>query len=178
LDNHPTALQASSAKPTAEVLTKTRQFVTFTIAEQQYCVDIMAVREIRASNVITPLPGAPAFVRGVTNLRGTIVPIIDLGKRFGISRPESTPSQVVVIVAMEGKLAGLLVDTVSDILTVSDTDIAAIPATQSEKHSTFFDGLITLEETMIIVISLDRLSSPLRENPGSMPPGTRAVDLS
>jgi purine-binding chemotaxis protein CheW len=106
------------------------------------------------------------------------VPIIDLGKRFGIDRPEATPSQVVVIVTMEGKLAGLLVDTVSDILTVSDTDIAAIPATQSEKHGTFFDGLITLEETMIIVISLDRLASPLRENPGSMPPGTRTIDLS
>jgi purine-binding chemotaxis protein CheW len=178
LDNHRAELQAPSVKPATEVVSKTRQFVTFTIAEQQYCVDIMAVREIRASNVITPLPGAPAFVRGVTNLRGTIVPIIDLGKRFGIDRPEATPSQVVVIVTMEGKLAGLLVDTVSDILTVSDTDIAAIPATQSEKHGTFFDGLITLEETMIIVISLDRLASPLRENPSSMPPGTKTIDLS
>jgi purine-binding chemotaxis protein CheW len=175
LDIHPAGLHSSITKPAGEELVKARQFVTFTIARQQYCVDIMAVREIRASNVITPLPGAPAFVRGVTNLRGTIVPIIDLGKRFGIDKAETAPGQVVVIVAIEGKLLGLLVDAVSDILTVSDTDIAAIPATQSDKHATFFDGLITLEETMIIVIALDRLTSPLRENPASST--AKAIDM-
>jgi purine-binding chemotaxis protein CheW len=165
--DHSSELNTATAKPAADVAAKTLQFVTFTIAGQQYCIDIMAVREIRASNVITPLPGASDFVRGVTNLRGTILPIIDLGKRLGIDRPEPAHGQVVVVVAIEGKLVGLLVDAVSDILTVLDANVAAIPATQGEKHEGFFDGLITLEETMIIVISLDRLTSPLRQNSGS-----------
>ena len=95
-----------------------RQFVTFTLGEQQYCVDVMSVREICTSTPITPLPSAPDFLRGVINLRGTIVPIIDLRTRFALGRTEPTESHVVVIVTIEGRLNGLLVDGVSDILTV------------------------------------------------------------
>src|SRR5262245_21592104 len=142
--------------PTA-VGTQTRQFVTFTLGEQQYCVDIMSVREIRASNVITPLPSAPDYVRGVTNLRGVIVPIIDLRTRFGLGRTQPTQNDVVVIVAIAGKLKGLLVDGVSDILTVEEGDIAAIPETDGDRRSPFFDGLITQGDTMLIVIALERL---------------------
>jgi purine-binding chemotaxis protein CheW len=136
----------------------TRQFVTFTLGEQQYCVDIMSVREIRASNVVTRLPSAPDFVRGVINLRGTIVPIIDLRMRFAQGRTEPTQSHVVVIVTIEGRLNGLLVDGVSDILTVRAGDIAPIPETDGESRNPFFDGLISHGDTMLIVISLDRLT--------------------
>ncbi len=143
-------------QPQAAGAVDTRQFVTFTLGEQQYCVDIMAVREIRAANVITPLPSAPEFVRGVINLRGTIVPIIDLRTRFALGRTELNQG-IVVVVMIDGRLNGLLVDGVSDILTVRASDIAAIPETDGERRNPFFDGLITQGDAMLIVIALDRL---------------------
>ena len=134
-----------------------RQFVTFTLGEQQYCIDIMAVREIRAANVITPLPSAPDFVRGVINLRGTIVPIIDLRTRFALGRT-ALDQGIVVVVMIDGRLKGLLVDAVSDIVTVRQGDIAGIPETGGERRNPFFDGLITQGEAMLIVISLEGLA--------------------
>ncbi len=142
-----------------------RQFVTFTLGEQQYCVDIMSVREIRTSTPITPLPSAPDFLRGVINLRGTIVPIIDLRTRFALGRTEPTESHVVVIVTIEGRLNGLLVDGVSDILTVRQCDVAAIPAADGDSPNPFFEGLITRGDTILIVIALDRLAKPMHAAP-------------
>ncbi len=144
-------------QPQAAGTVDTRQFVTFTLGEQQYCVDIMAVREIRAANVITPLPSAPDYVRGVINLRGTIVPIIDLRTRFALGRTDVNQG-IVVVVMIEGRLNGLLVDGVSDILTVRQNDIAAIPETDGETRNPFFDGLITQGEAMLIVIALAGLT--------------------
>ena len=168
LQNSDAARQATAASD-ADV----RQFVTFSLGEQQYGVDIMAVREIRASNVITPLPSAPDFVRGVINLRGTIVPIIDLRTRFALGQTELAQGDiVVVIVSIEGRLSGLLVDDVSDILTVRQGDIAAIPETDGELRNPFFDGLITQGPAMLIVIALDRLTrSSAQAKAYSLPTG-------
>jgi purine-binding chemotaxis protein CheW len=137
---------------------RTRQFVTFTLGEQPYCVDIMSVREVRTSNAITPLPGAPDFVRGVINLRGTIVPILDLRARFGQGRTEPSQSHAVVIVTIDGRLNGLLVDGVSDILSVGASKIAPIPESDGERRNPFFEGLVTQGDTMLIVIGLDRVT--------------------
>ena len=151
--------EVSTIRPVAgESLGGVRQFVIFTLGAQQYCLDIMAVREIRASNVITSLPSSPDFVRGVINLRGTIIPIIDLRTRFGLERSESAQSQVVVIIMIDGPLYGLLVDGVYDILTVRQSDIAAVPDTVGENRHPLFDGLITQGDTMLIVIALERLA--------------------
>jgi purine-binding chemotaxis protein CheW len=134
-----------------------RQFVTFALGEQLYCVDIMAVREIRVSNAITKLPGAPDYVRGVINLRGTIVPVCDLRIRFGQGQTELARSHAVVIVAINNRLTGLLVDDVCDIVTVGLNEIAPVPETDVNRRNPFFQGLITQSETMLIVIALDRL---------------------
>ena len=150
---------SEAAHPSAVGVAETRQFVTFTLGEQQYCVDIMSVREIRASNVITPLRSAPDYVRGVINLRGTIVPVIDLRTRFALGRTELNQG-IVVVVTIEGRLNGLLVDGVSDILTVRQGDIAAIPETDGEVRNPFFDGLITQGDAMLIVVALERLARP------------------
>ncbi len=144
---------------------ETRQYVTFMLGEQHYCVDIKLVREIRAGNVITPLPSAPDFVRGVINLRGTIVPIIDLRARFGQGRTEATQNHVVVIVAIGGRLNGLLVDGVSDILAVRASEVAPVPETDGDSQDPFFDGLITQGDSMMILIAIERLlqNAPIRE---------------
>ena len=133
------------------------QFVAFTIGEQNYCVDIMSVREIRAWTGATPLPNTADYVRGVINLRGSIVPIVDLRIRFGLGETEPTKSHVVVIVAIEDRLNGLLVDSVSDILSVSADDIAAIPETDVGSRVRYLDGLITKEDRMVALIALDRV---------------------
>ena len=148
---------ANRASAPAEVQDK-RQFVTFALGEQLYCVDIMSVREIRVSNVITALPGAPDFVRGVINLRGTIVPVCDLRSRFGQGKTELTGNNAVVIVAINDRLTGLLVDEVCDILTASDREFSAIPETDSNRRNPFFHGLITQADSMLIVVSLERLT--------------------
>ena len=134
-----------------------RQFVSFVVGEQHYCVDIMAVREIKAWTGTTALPNSPAHIRGVINLRGAIVPVIDLRKRFGQELTKPTPAHVIVIVAIGDIQNGLLVDGVSDIVTVNKKDIAPIPSMEGEDRNPYFQGLITSQEQLVAVISLDQL---------------------
>lgn len=134
-----------------------QQFVSFLVGEQQYCVDIMAVREIRAWTGATSLPNSPSYVRGVINLRGTIVPVIDLRMRFGQGLTEPTPGHVVVIVAIGETQNGLLVDGVSDIVTVNRQDIAPIPDMEGEDKNPYFQGLITGQEKLMALVALDQL---------------------
>jgi purine-binding chemotaxis protein CheW len=134
-----------------------RQFVSFVVGDQHYGVDIMAVREIKAWTGTTPLPNSPAHVRGVINLRGAIVPVIDLRKRFGHELTEATSSHVVVIVAIGDIQNGLLVDAVSDIVTVNRKDIAPIPSMDGEDRNPYFQGLITGLESLVAIIALDQL---------------------
>ena len=103
------------------------------------------------------LPNTAPFVRGVINLRGAIVPIIDLRIRFGVGETDPTKSHVVVIVEIGDKLNGLLVDAVSDILIVRKSDVAPIPETDGEGENPYLDGLITQKTGMVALIALDRL---------------------
>ena len=144
---------AAGASEDADV----QQFVSFTVGAQDYCVDIMAVREIKAWTGVTGLPNSPAHVRGVINLRGAIVPVIDLRMRFGQGLTETTPGHVVVIVAIGETQNGLLVDGVSDIITVPKKDIAAIPEMEGEERNPYFHGLITGQEKLLALIALDEL---------------------
>lgn len=134
-----------------------KQFVAFSIGERDFCVDIMDVREIRAWAGATSLPNAPEYVRGVINLRGNIVPVIDLRARFGHGLTDAENSHVVVIVMIEKQLHGLLVDSVSDILNVADKDIAEVPSNDLGTRSNYLDGIITEGDGMVAIISLDRL---------------------
>ncbi len=144
-----------------------QQFVSFMVGDQHYCVDIMAVREIKAWTGTTGLPNSQAYIRGVINLRGTIVPVIDLRMRFGQGLTEPTPAHVVVIVAVGEAQSGLLVDGVSDIVTVPRKDIAAIPDLEGEERNPFFHGLVTSQNSLMAVIALDRLISQRVTGPAS-----------
>lgn len=136
-------------------LDDTCQFITFTVGASEYGVDIMAVREIKAWTETTTLPRSPAHVRGVINLRGAIVPIFDLRARFGQGPTETTRSHVVIIVAVGARLLGLLVDTVSDILTTERSEIRAVPDIDGDAD--FLAGLVAIEERMVTLISLGDL---------------------
>jgi purine-binding chemotaxis protein CheW len=140
---------------------QTRQLVCFTIGHEIYGIEIHTVREIRAWSATTSLPNAPDFVRGVTNLRGTVVPILDLRARFGRGQTEPTKAHVVIVVAIESRVVGILVDTVSDILTVAETEIRPVPEIGGAAAQEYLDGLITQGDQMIALVAADRIVAPV-----------------
>jgi purine-binding chemotaxis protein CheW len=144
-----TALQAASGQ---EVL-------TFTIDDQYYGLDLLTVREIRAWTEVTSLPNTPDFVRGIINLRGTIVPIYDLRVRFGGGRTSTTPLHVVIVVEAANGTFGLLVDSVSDILSIEQRELQSVPETGVEADSRFLSALVARDERMVSILDLDRLVS-------------------
>lgn len=133
------------------------QFVVFALSGQNYCIDIMSVREIRVVQAITTLPGAAEFVRGIINLRGTIVPVFDLRKRFGLGETNIAENQALVIAAIEGHLTGLLVDEVLDIMASPASAVTPIPTPDTNRRSPFFKSLISQGDEMLIVIDLQQL---------------------
>src|SRR5258708_7812620 len=134
-----------------------RELISFRIGTQEYCVDIMAVREIRGWTPATALPQAPPFVRGVINLRGAVLPIIDLAARLGFPSAEPTARHVIIVTQVGHQVVGLLVDAVSDILTATDDLIQPTPEVASDAAKTFVQGILATEGRMISLIVLDRL---------------------
>lgn len=134
-----------------------RQLISFAVGDEQYGVDIVAVREIRSWSAVTPLPGQAPYVRGVVNLRDTIVPIIDLRCRFGLGRTEATALHVVVVVVIGSVPIGLLADRVLDIVPVDKTRIHAIPDVGAVAAADFLGGMVTTGDTMIALIDLPNL---------------------
>lgn len=140
------------------------QLISFAIGDDQYGVDIMAVREIKGWTEITPLPRQPQYVRGVLNLRGVIVPIVDLRCRFGQGLTQATPLHIVIIVHIAGKPVGLLADRVLDIVSLDVTEVKPVPRVAQAQRLNFLSGLVTTEDGMIALIDLPNLLSlPLEE---------------
>ena len=135
----------------------TQQFVSFTVGAEEYAVDIMQVREIKGWTDVTVLPNQPSHMRGVLNLRGLIVPIVDLRARFGAARTEATPMHVVVIVAIGERIVGVLVDKVSDILTVAVSEIREVPDMDGRHDQEFLRGLVTAHDRLVAILAIDRL---------------------
>ena len=133
----------------------THQFISFQVAELEYGVDIMTVREIKGWTQTTSLPHSPAHMRGVLNLRGAIVPIFDLRARFGAGDTETSKTHVVIIVSVEGRIIGMLVDAVSDILSVGAEDIRPVPDTAHDQE--FIKGLVTVGERMVALLDVAEL---------------------
>lgn len=134
-----------------------KQFLTFTIGEEEYGVDIMTVREVKGWSETTRLPNTPEYMRGVLNLRGVVIPIFDLRMRFGGETTQATDKHVVVILAVGARIAGVLVDTVSDILTVSQHEIKDAPSTDTGLNEQFVEGLIAVEERMVVLLDMEKL---------------------
>jgi purine-binding chemotaxis protein CheW len=135
------------------------QFISFAIGDDQYGVDIMAVREIKGWSEITHLPNQPAHVRGVLNLRGIIVPIIDLRCRFGQGLTEAKPTHIVIIVQIGNRSVGLLADRVLDIVSFDSANIQSVPRIAQASRVNFLSGLVTVEGAMIALIDLANLLS-------------------
>jgi len=135
-----------------------RELIAFRIGSQEFCVDIMSVREIRGWTPATPLPRSPGYMKGVINLRGTVLPIIDLGARFGLATAEPTARHVIMVAHIGSRLVGLLVDAVSDIVQLTDSTIQPTPDVASDHVKTFVQGIFAVEGgRMISLIDLNHV---------------------
>ena len=134
-----------------------KELISFRIGAQEFCVDIMAIREIRGWTAATALPQSPSFVKGVINLRGAVLPIVDLASRLGFESTEASDRNVIIVAQIGEQVVGLLVDAVSDILTVTDDVIQPTPDVASETAKSFIRGLIAMDGRMISLIGLERV---------------------
>ncbi len=141
---------------------RARELIAFRIGAQEFCVDIMSVREIRGWTPATPLPQSPSFVRGVVNLRGAVLPIVDLAARLGFPQAEPTARHVIIVAQIGSQVVGLLVDAVSDILTVTDDLLQPTPDVASDLAKTFVRGVLAIEQRMISLIALDHVLPELQ----------------
>lgn len=134
-----------------------RELIAFAIGQQEFCIDVMSVREIRGWTPATVLPHSQAFVRGVINLRGAVLPIMDLAVRLGFPPAETMARHVIIVVQVNNQVVGLLVDAVSDILTISDKQVLPPPDVASEMAKRFVCGLLAMEERMVSILSLENV---------------------
>jgi purine-binding chemotaxis protein CheW len=141
----------------AHTVAATTEFISFAVGDEQYGVNIMAVREIKDWSAITQLPNQPAYMRGVLNLRGVIVPIIDLRCRFGNGLTDATPMHVIIVIQVDGETVGLLADQVLDIIAVDPSQIQPVPKVSHDARTGFLSGLVAVEKTMIALIDLKSL---------------------
>lgn len=134
-----------------------RELVAFRVAEQDFCVDIMIVREIRGWAPATILPHAPDYVLGVINLRGAVVPIVNLAIRLKLQPSEPDMRHVVIIAVVGGQVVGILVDAVSDILSVAPDAIQETPKVSSDMTKSFIEGVIAVDERMLRLLDLNAI---------------------
>lgn len=135
----------------------TQQFLTFTISGEEYGVEIMKVREIKGWTETTRLPNSPDFMKGVINLRGVVIPIFDLKSCFKMGNTIPHEKNVVIILVVKERLVGILVDAVSDILSVGADEVRPAPHMEVKVDAEFINGLISMDEKMVVLLDVDHL---------------------
>jgi purine-binding chemotaxis protein CheW len=133
------------------------EFLTFRLGEEEYGIDILKVQEIRGYDAVTRIANTPDFIKGVTNLRGTIVPIVDLRIKFGLGQPTYDAFTVVIVLNVGARVVGIVVDSVSDVLALAAEQIRPAPEFSSTLNTEYVTGLGTIEERMLILIDIERL---------------------
>lgn len=136
---------------------RSHEFLTFTLGAEEYGIDILKVQEIRGYDVVTTIANSPKFIKGVINLRGTIVPIVDLRIKFNLGKVEYDQFTVVIILNVAGRVVGMVVDGVSDVLTLNEEDIKPAPELGSAFDTQYLTGLGTVEDRMLILIDIEKL---------------------
>ncbi|MBY5974102.1 chemotaxis protein CheW [Pseudooceanicola marinus] len=130
------------------------ELLTFRVADQEYSLDIMSVREIRGWTRTTPMPHAPDYMRGVINLRGTVLPVMDLARRLHLPSQETNDRNVIIVVNLNGTLTGLLVDAVSDIVAITEDDLQPPPDMSTDPQMSVVRSLTVIDDRMIRVLDL------------------------
>ena len=141
-----------------------QELLSFRVGEQEYSVDIMSVREIRGWSRATPLPHSAAHVRGVINLRGTVLPIIDLAQRLGLTVAEASERNVIIVVQVRDQTLGLVVDAVSDILSIPMQDLQTPPDLTQEEDNSYVRALTVVEGRLLRVLDLEAVHPPMESD--------------
>ena len=137
----------------------TREVLVFVLGKEEYGVDILKVQEIRSYEKVTPIPSAPDYLKGVMNLRGIIVPVIDLRVKFGMVDPKYDSFTVVIILRVAGRVIGIVVDGVSDVTQLGAGDVKAAPQLGSLVDSSFLAGLATQGDRMVLLLDIEKFLS-------------------
>jgi purine-binding chemotaxis protein CheW len=135
------------------------EFLAFTLGKEEYGIDILKVQEIRGYEAVTRIANAPDFIKGVVNLRGIIVPIVDMRIKFNLGEPTYDQFTVVIILNINGRIMGMVVDSVSDVITLPAQQIKPAPEMGTAFNTDYLVGLGTLDERMLILIDIDKLMS-------------------
>src|SRR6476619_7545863 len=135
------------------------EFLAFTLGSEEYGIDILKVQEIRGYEAVTRIANAPEFIKGVINLRGIIVPIVDMRIKFNLGEPSYDQFTVVIILSIAGRVMGMVVDSVSDVTTLQPDQIRPAPQMGCALNTDYLVGLGTLEERMLILLDIERLMS-------------------
>ena len=149
----------SAGKPQGALAVKALEFLSFTLGQEEYGIDIQKVQELRGYDAVTRIANAPEHIKGVVNLRGIIVPIIDMRIKFNLGAPSYDQFTVVIILNIASRVMGMVVDSVSDVITLTPEQIKPAPEMGSVLDTEYLMGLGTLDERMLILIDLDRLMS-------------------
>ncbi|RUR31001.1 chemotaxis protein CheW [Vreelandella andesensis] len=134
-----------------------REFLVFSLGDEEYAIDILKVQEIRGYENVTRIANAPDFIKGVTNLRGVIVPIVDLRIKFHLDSVEYGGQTVVIVVNVADRVVGIVVDGVSDVMTLTPEQIKPAPEFGVTLSSDFLSGLGSLEDRMLVLVDIDKL---------------------
>jgi len=137
----------------------TREVLVFVLGSEEYGVDILKVQEIRGYDKVTPIPAAPGYLKGVMNLRGVIVPVIDMRIRFGLAEVRYDSVTVVVILRFAARVIGIVVDGVSDVIRLKEAEVKAAPQLGTLVDGSFIAGLAVQDERMVLLLDIERLLS-------------------
>jgi purine-binding chemotaxis protein CheW len=138
---------------------KPLEFLSFTLGQEEYGIDIQKVQELRGYDAVTRIANAPEYIKGVVNLRGIIVPIIDMRIKFNLGTPNYDQFTVVIVLNIGGRVVGMVVDSVSDVITLAAEQIKPAPQMGSALDTEYLIGLGTLDERMLILVDIERLMS-------------------
>ncbi len=136
-----------------------REFLAFTLGKEEYGIDILKVQEIRGYETVTRIANSPDFIKGVVNLRGIIVPIVDMRIKFHLGEPTYDQFTVVIILNVAGRVVGMVVDSVSDVTTLSPEQIKPAPEMGTALNTDYLIGLGTIDQRMLILVDIDKLMS-------------------
>jgi purine-binding chemotaxis protein CheW len=137
--------------------TDSDQFLTFTLQDEEYGIEILRVQEIKGFSKVRPIPNAPHYIKGAMNLRGTVVPIVDLRARFGMPDAEYNQFTVIIMVSVSSKVVGLVVDAVSDVLNIAREQIEDTPDVGGDVDTSFFRGMGKIGDKLVLLLNIDKL---------------------
>ncbi len=154
-----TSTEVVSNKPAGNLKSAAGEYLTFVLGDEEYGIEILKVQEIRGYDAVTQIANTPDFIKGVVNLRGKIVPIVDLRIKFHLGKVVYDEFTVVIILNLGGRVVGIVVDGVSDVMDLKEDQLRDVPSLVTSIDTKYIVGLATVEQQMLILVDIEQLMS-------------------